>query len=108
MVMLMVVVVTMVVVLTMVVVIMMVVMVMMMRGGIVNIMNEMWKWPDDCDIVDNDLARRECGGERPEPGAQGSIGRGPLSNLVWIKADHQGRLVGVMMVIIVTFSSLRC
>ena len=28
------------------------------------------------------LARREWGGERPEPGAQGNIGRGPLSNLV--------------------------
>ena len=27
------------------------------------------------------LARRECGGERPEPGAQGNIGRGPFSNL---------------------------
>ena len=79
-------------VMTMMVVIMMVVMVM--RGGIVIIMNEMWEWPDDCDIVDNDLARRECGGERPEPGAQGSIGRGPLSNLVRIKADNQGRLVG--------------
>ena len=28
------------------------------------------------------LARREWGGDRPEPGAQGNIGRGPLSNLV--------------------------
>ena len=27
------------------------------------------------------LARREWGGERPEPGAQGNIGRGPFSNL---------------------------
>ena len=89
-------------VMVMVVVIMMVV---MMRGGIVIIMNEMWEWPDDCDIVDNDLARRECGGERPEPGAQGSIGRGPLSNLVWIKADHQG---GFVIIVKRPFSSLCC
>ena len=27
------------------------------------------------------LARREWGGERPEPGAQGNMGRGPFSNL---------------------------
>ena len=52
------------------------------------------------------LARREWGGERPEPGAQGNIGRGPFSNLGDIRIMMMMMMTMIMMMMMMMTISI--